>query len=684
MNTVFSPEEKEKVSREKLGLFVRKYDIFIDTCSLLETDKIAKFWENVTPLLKQEHKHINILGSVERELERFARSPELCTSKHPEDPEGFQRRAILALRTLLTLMGDDENEGVVRILYEIDPDQYTRDHGRELLADYEIHTVFSRHRMEHDLLLITQDKTLAGNVDSLNTVESSYSKHHIRVRQVNQHGFLSPVNDCPTDRQESRMVYLGAQRSDVPAAEKFSLADAVTEVSGTTPLSRVPTESDEVLQHCGGCDLRYTLIKQLGSGGEGCVYATGDTYNAAKIYKARNGQIDLVKYRKLERMLEKDLDCEGICFPTALLYTMQGEFAGYLMPRVPKEAKPLANTVFRRRWLESQSPAWTKKETAQLCVTILEKLKYLHDRNIILGDINPANILMVSPTEVYFVDTDSYQIEGYPCPVGQCYFTPPELQHKRYGSELRTMGADRFAIATLLFMIMVPGKSPYTHQGGDDQADDILEGNFPYPLGEYRTGEVPKGPWGYCWSHLTYELKAAFFGTFNKEDGRYYAPDRRPTVDMWLEWFRRYLGLLTDSTLRQQDEMSLDIFPIRFKKHPNNNVEYVRCRLCGREVEEARTEEGICRDCLDSGEVLSCSICGSAVLYTNRRKYIDQKGPHELCTSCSNTIYDIRVCKDCGHLFILTLGEALFMAKNGHELPRRCKSCRDRRKYGGL
>ena len=42
---------------------------------------------------------------------------------------------------------------------------------------------------------------------------------------------------------------------------------------------------------------------------------------------------------------------------------------------------------------------------------------YLHERNIIMGDINALNILVVSPTEVYFVDTDSYQIEEFPCPV---------------------------------------------------------------------------------------------------------------------------------------------------------------------------------------------------------------------------------------------------------------------------
>lgn len=82
-----------------------------------------------------------------------------------------------------------------------------------------------------------------------------------------------------------------------------------------------------------------------------------------------------------------------------------------------------------------------------LCITILKKLKYLHDRNVILGDINPNNILVVSPTEVYFVDTDSYQIEGFPCPVGTINFTAPEIQRKDFSTFLRTIGNERFAVA---------------------------------------------------------------------------------------------------------------------------------------------------------------------------------------------------------------------------------------------
>jgi hypothetical protein len=38
------------------------------------------------------------------------------------------------------------------------------------------------------------------------------------------------------------------------------------------------------------------------------------------------------------------------------------------------------------------------------------------------------------------------------------------------------------------------------------------------------------------------------------------------------------------------------------------------------------------------------------------------------------------VCKDCGNQFIVESGEKAFFEKKQMELPKRCKSCRDRRK----
>lgn len=180
--------------------------------------------------------------------------------------------------------------------------------------------------------------------------------------------------------------------------------------------------------------------------------------------------------------------------------------------------------------LKKYFPNWNKVDTVQLCVTILKKLKYLHDRNVILGDINPYNILVVSPTEVYFVDTDSRQVEGFACPVGTPLFTAPEVQGKTLGN--------------LLFMIMHPGKPPYSMQDGEGIVANIRNGEFPYPLGELKTGK-------FCWSHLPRKtIKETFYQTFWR-DGTLHGEKERPGTGTWLQLFEDYLNLLKNGKVAE-------------------------------------------------------------------------------------------------------------------------------------
>ena len=179
-------------------------------------------------------------------------------------------------------------------------------------------------------------------------------------------------------------------------------------------------------------------------------------------------------------MLSKKIECEGVCYPVAALYNSNKEFIGYMMPKA--KGKELQKSIFIKPLFLKNFPNWKKRDTVELCITILEKIKYLHDRNIVMGDINPANILIVSPKEVYFVDTDSYQVEDFPCPVGTNNYTAPEIQRKHFSDFLRTMGNENFAVATLLFMIMLPGKPPYSQQGGEDPINNIIKMDFSYPL----------------------------------------------------------------------------------------------------------------------------------------------------------------------------------------------------------
>lgn len=462
----------------------------------------------------------------------------------------------------------------------------------------------------------------------------------------------------------------------VPANEKFALTTQLTYDERPLYADDFPKEGDMVLAINPEGRKNLYLTEKFAEGGEGVMYRTSIPGYVVKIYKKEKLNQD--KFDKLKLMITHNIDHEGICFPLALIYNRHNQFVGYLMREARGES--LQKAVFLPQLLKKKHPDWKKIDTVNLCLAILDKIQYLHERNIILGDINPANILVVSQQEVYFVDTDSYQIEGHPCPVGTINFTAPEIQKKEFSTFLRTMEQERFAVATLLFMIMLPGKPPYSHQGGEDQVDNILKGEFSYASGERSNGKAPEGMWRFIWSHLPKKLKDEFYETFRR-GGEYYEPCNRLTDEYWIQRFKIYRKLLQNGTMAENDPMSLELFPDRLKKNPNAN--YIRCRICGKEVDENFTKEGICQECLDQGETYYCECCGKEMTYTNYQKYVKKAPRHQICYDClqqkkeqKNEVFRRIRCSECGDYFDLTYGEKEFYDRKKLDYPKKCKRCR--------
>ena len=132
--------------------------------------------------------------------------------------------------------------------------------------------------------------------------------------------------------------------------------------------------------------------------------------------------------------------------------------------------RSLQLSVFQPQLFKSLFPNWTKIELTRLALTILKKIGLLHDHNILVGDLNPFNINVVNQNEIYFLDTDSFQIDNYPCPVGTIDFTAPEIQGVNFTSFLRKKEHEYYAIATLLFMIF----SIYSLNNSDNSKDFLV------------------------------------------------------------------------------------------------------------------------------------------------------------------------------------------------------------------
>lgn len=625
MNTYFNEEKKNPVTPETyLEQFVSSGTrIFIDTCSMLE-ESFPLFVEHVIPLLEKHNNRIIVPLAVNKEL-----------IHHLENPNKPELRAP-AIRALSIL--DRYRNTYFRIL---------GDESDSFPDNLFLH-LYIQFRQNFRMLFITQDKGLA--VDILNNNDSNSVRANAAVvKRITPQGYL---NNMQVVRENGRWV--------VPNRKTVSVGSVFTQQSTgafrtcehptsmldeVIPLTEVPGEFDVVyaMNPKTGQFAELELGELIASGGEGSVYGTNTKF-VAKIYK--EDKVTTRRKEKVMLMTKKELECGGISFPVIPLFNSHSEFIGYLMKKAVGEE--LRTSIFCPiPKFKEKHPDWKREDLVQLCITILKKIEYLHSKNIIMGDINPGNILVKSPTEVFFVDTDSYQIEDLPCPVGQCNYTAPEIQGKEYNSFLRTMGNENFAIATLLFQILLPGKLPYSHAGGGKQNENILEMNFPYRLGESGNKNEPGGQWKFMWSHLTYAVKEAFYNTFQK-DGTHTAEDRRLSAAEWIKTLSYYHYLLREGKLAKNDPMSESIFPTRWKA--GKDALWAVCKHCGEKFPYYESKSG------------------------------RNSNPPSYCFACREKILEWAVCEDCGEEFPIYVPEFDFYKEKGYELPKRCPSCRKKRK----
>ena len=542
-------DRKTEAARMYLERTVAESAILIDTCSLLSW-YLDPFMDHLVPLLRQYQKTLIVPGNVVRELFNLKCKPDT------------QERAAHAIELICKL----REEGLVNIYGSDD----------KSIADKEILVAAMQYFTETKLTVITYDRKLSEALVGINLQEAVSGKR-LNVVQINKFGYLSRY--LTENRRQSVSVGRAGtynRSSDEPVGDYAKLL----------PVREIP-ESGSVVTGSSGC--MYTLLDVLSSGGEGTIYELHDG-SVAKIYhknKLSEGRRD-----KLELMVRKSLRRAGLCWPVELLYNSYNEFVGYRMDKAA--GIELQRIMLTKQSVEKYFPDWKKQDTVQLSITILEMLDYLHRNGVILGDINLQNLLVVSPTEVWFVDCDSYQVENYPCPVGTVRFTPPELQGKNFGSILRTTGNEAFAVATLLFMIMLPGKSPYAQQGGEGLAEVIRKMDFPYPCGDNNSKFTPMGTYRFQWSHLPRSIKESFYGTFAK-GASYSTESTRLTDRDWLREFRKYHTLLAEGKLQENDPNANEIFPNSWKKNPNQQVWHTSvCIDCGKEFDITEEEMTKC------------------------------------------------------------------------------------------
>ena len=225
------------------------------------------------------------------------------------------------------------------------------------------------------------------------------------------------------------------------------------------------------MQFYGPSGKRYTMSDVIGKGGEATVYqVAGQSRWAAKIYSKKTPD----RLHKLEWMITyppddptKKRNHTSIAWPIEVLYSGK-TIAGYLMPFI-HDAVPVLN-VFNPRLRHQTFRGFTLLHLLNTAHNIAAALGAVHQRGYVVGDLNESNVLVSRNTLVTLIDTDSFQVRTktengrfrtHLCKVGKPEYLPPEMQKRDLKTTVRIPEHDRFALAVLIWQLLMDGNHPF-------------------------------------------------------------------------------------------------------------------------------------------------------------------------------------------------------------------------------
>ena len=296
--------------------------------------------------------------------------------------------------------------------------------------------------------------------------------------------------------------------------------------------------------------------KELKSGGEGTVFLVDSPDYVAKIYNdsfysggglSERGRL---AQQKLTAMIEKAppyRDEDGrvaLASPSSLLYhyggNRDGLMAGFLMPRISleeyEEIINYWNPKLRKQNANIPDQGEQLEELLYVIIgNILTVLNEIHNLGYVIGDINEGNILVDHAGRVAFLDADSFQVTDsrnnltHRCGVGTEPYMSPRVvsltnqdctesrcpsgrpdEHKRgFACFDRNRDDDNFAIAVVLFKLLMSGTHPF--DGPDGTWKDKIAGHmFPYNNKKVR----PPARTRRRWNQLSPDWQNYFGRTF--------------------------------------------------------------------------------------------------------------------------------------------------------------------------
>ncbi len=237
-------------------------------------------------------------------------------------------------------------------------------------------------------------------------------------------------------------------------------------------------------------------------GGEALLYETTDGY-LAKIFHKNN--INLEYKKDIIQKLKNMNFSNSIITPTEILFDEKQNFIGYMMPK--KEGIELGKLLLKK--VTDYFPKYKLIDIIDLSISITKAFEEIKSKSIVVGDINPRNILVKNKDNIFIIDTDSFQINK-PSHAYMEEYRRPKYRNKDISSYMRTYKDDCYAVTTIIFQLLHFGLLPY---GGTDE-ESLKEAKYVFNPYYPEKNLIKNKVLINAHNRLSHDLKIAFRDVF--------------------------------------------------------------------------------------------------------------------------------------------------------------------------
>src|SRR5262247_4482403 len=207
------------------------------------------------------------------------------------------------------------------------------------------------------------------------------------------------------------------------------------------------------------------LGRRIGIGAEGEVYETQDNRDlVAKVYHEPPPPEKAEKLVALSRLGNERLFNLSAWPVSTLLDAPDGNVVGFVMKKISEAEEVHALHSPKSRLQKFPEASWAF--LIYVAANIARAVAAVHEHGLVIGDLNPKNILVTRKATVYLLDVDSFQVsaegKNYRCEGGFPEYTPPELQGVAFRDVDRGQEHDCFGLAAVIFQLLFMGRHPFS------------------------------------------------------------------------------------------------------------------------------------------------------------------------------------------------------------------------------